>query len=115
MKIITFLVSLFVFLSLMGCAGCDGERPSVVLVNNGTGKADIQIKTSGGNTENINNVQPGTSSERRFFEPGNIEFTIAIQGVNDPVIYNLQATTCYDYTVTINPDNSVTSSGRERD
>ena len=34
----------------------DHAYGSVKLVNNGTGKADIQIKTSNGNTENINNV-----------------------------------------------------------
>ncbi len=115
MKTIVLFISLSFFLTIMGCAGCDGENPGVQLVNNGTGKADIQIKTSNGNTENINNIQPGTSSERRFFAAGNIEFTITIQGVADPVVYNLQATTCYDYTVIINPNNSVTSSGRERD
>ena len=74
---------LFVF---AGCDnGCDKENPSVILTNNGTEKADIQIKTSGGNTENINNIQPGASSEKRTFAPGEIEFTVNIQGVQDPV------------------------------
>ena len=66
---------------------CDGENPIVQLFNNGTGKADIQIKTSGGNTENINNIQPEMYSEKRSFNPGEIEFTIAIHGVEDPIIY----------------------------
>lgn len=113
MKRVVFVISLFLSLFFFGCS-CDNENPSVVLVNNGTAKADIQIKTSGGNTENINNVMPGTSSERRSFKPGDIEFTINIQGVNDPVVYVLRASTCYDYTVTVNPDNTVSSSGKER-
>ena len=113
MKKIAFIISLCFSLFLLGC-GCDGEDPSVVLTNNGTGKADIQIKTSGGNTENINNIMPGTSSERRTFKSGDIEFTINIQGVADPVVYVLRANTCNDYTVTIKPDNTVTSSGKER-
>ena len=113
MKKIIFIISLFFSLFIIGC-GCDGEDPSVILRNNGTGKADIQIKTSGGNTENINNIQPGTSSERRNFKPGDIEFTINIQGVNDPVVYVLRANDCNDYTVTINPDNTVSASGKER-
>jgi hypothetical protein len=91
MKLLVIFISLCVCLSLISCDSCDGENPSVQLINNGTGKADIQIKTSDGNTENINNVEPGTSSERRTF-----------------------ANYCNDYTVTINPDNSVTSSGQER-
>ena len=113
MKYIALIIVLFFSLFLVSC-GCDGEDPSVILRNNGTDKADIQVKTSDGNTENINNVMPGTTSARRTFKAGNIEFTINIQGVNDPVVYNLQAGTCYDYTVTINSNNTVTSSGEER-
>ena len=114
MKIVVLFISLCLFFSLISCASCDGENPSVLLTNNGTGKADIQIKTSGGNTENINNIEPGTSSDRRTFDRGDIEFTISIQGVNDDIVYVLQANDCNDYTVTINPDNTVASSGKER-
>ena len=115
MKKFVILIPLFLALSFIstGC-GCDGENPGVILTNNGTGKADIQIKTSGGNTENINNIQPGTSSASRTFAPGDIEFTIAIQGVANPVVYTLHSASCYDYVVTVNPDNTVTSSGNER-
>ena len=115
MKKLSILIFAFASLSLIaiGC-GCDGENPSVILTNNGTGKADIQVKTSGGNTININNIQPGTSSASETFAPGDIEFTIAIQGVADPVLYTLHSASCYDYVVTVNPDNSVTSSGNER-
>ena len=113
MKLLLFVLSISLTFLLVGC-GCDGEDPSVILRNNGTGKADIQVKTSNGNTENINNVMPGTTSERRTFKAGDIEFTINIQGVNDPVVYVLKAGTCYDYTVTINPDNTVNSSSNER-
>ena len=114
MKIVAILISLCICFYLIGCDSCDDENPSVQLVNNGTGKADIQIKTSGGNTENMNNIEPGTRSERRTFDRGDIEFTISIQGVPDDIVYILQANTCNDYTVTINSDNSVTSSGEER-
>lgn len=113
MKYFALIVVLFFSMFLAGC-GCDGEDPSVILRNNGTGKADIQVKTSNGNTENINNIMPGTSSEKRTFKAGNIEFTINIQGVADPVVYVLQAGTCYDYTVTINSNNTVSASGKER-
>ena len=115
MKIVALFISLCICFSLIGYDSCEGENPSVQLVNNGTGKADIQIKTSGGNTENMNNIEPGTSSERRSFDPGDIEFTISIQGVNDDIVYVLHATFCFDYTVTINSDNSVTSSSEERE
>lgn len=101
------------FLLNLGCNddGCENQNPTVKLVNNGTGKADIQIKTSNGNTENINNVEPGTSSERRSFAQGDIEFTISIQGEAETVVYMLTTLFCNNYTVTINEDNTVTSSG----
>ena len=113
MKILAAIALSFI-LFFAGCDnGCDKENPSVVLINNGTEKADIQIKTSGGNTENVNNIQPGASSEKRTFAPGEIEFTVTIQGVQDPVEYLLLADYCNAYTVTINEDNTVTGSGRK--
>ena len=115
MKLLLIFISLCVCLSLISCDSCDGENPSVQLVNNGTGKADIQIKTSGGNTVNMNNIEPGTSSDRRTFARGDIEFTISIQGVQDDIVYVLHTDFCNDYTVTINSDNTVTSSGNQRD
>ncbi len=108
--IISFCLSVF----MTGCSGCDGENPSVTLINNGTAKADIQVKTSGGNTENINNIYPGSRSDKRTFAPGNIEFTVAIQGVSDPIVYLLKTSSCVDYTVSINPDNTVTSVAIDR-
>ena len=116
MKKTITIISIVVFILFGSCSDeCDGENPTVKLVNQGTDKADIQIKTSGGNTENINNVEVGASSEARSFAPGDIEFTIAIQGVDDPVVYNLKVFHCVDYVVTINGDNSVSGSSTERE
>jgi hypothetical protein len=108
------LVIIIGFVLFSACSDdCDKENPTVLLVNDGSVKADIQIKTSGGNTENINNIQPGTSSEKRSFAPGEIEFTVTIQGVQDPVEYVLATSYCTEYTVTINEDNTVSSSGKK--
>ena len=116
MKKTISILLLIVFVFFIGCSdSCHGENPSVKLVNRGTGKADIQIKTSGGNTENINNIEIGESSTPKTFAQGDIEFTIAIQGVDDPVVYNLKIFDCADYIVTINGDNSVSGSSTERD
>jgi len=94
---------------------CEGENPTVQLLNNGTGKADIQIKTSGGNTENLNNIESGTYSEKRSFYPGEIEFTISIQGVQDPIVYYLIVFHCTQYLVTIKEDNTVTATSIKLD
>jgi hypothetical protein len=112
------LIMLFLIFGLMflSCSDeCEGENPSVRLTNNGTDKADIQIKTSGGNTVNINNVEAGTTSESKEFAPGEIEFTINIKDVPEPIVYNLTIIYCYDYTVTINPDNSVSRTEKGKD
>ena len=117
MKRFTVSVLVLILLVFITACGdeCENENPSVQLVNNGPAKADIQIKTSGGNTENLNNIPPGTKSERRTFAPGDIEFTIAIQGVNDPITYDLKVVFCTDYMVTIHPDTTVTGSATNRD
>jgi hypothetical protein len=104
-KIIILLFASFLFLN--NCSPCDGEDPTVVLTNNGTGRADIQIKTTGGNTENLNNIEIGSSSERRSFARGEIEFTISIQGNTEDIVYLLEVKTCTDYDVKINSDNSI--------
>ena len=110
-KLSSILQISFIVFSL-GCSNeCENQNPTVILANNGTGKADIQIKTSGGNTENINNIEPGSSSEKRSFAPGTIEFTISIQGVDAPIEYAISTSYCNDYTVTINVDNTITHNG----
>jgi hypothetical protein len=112
------LRSLFAYLfslSLLLCGcGCKNEEPTVILQNHGTAKASIQIKTSNGNTENINNVDPGWKSEKRDFAAGDIEFTVTIQGIVEPVVYQLKVEDCTDYIVMVNPDNTISSTRDER-
>jgi hypothetical protein len=116
MKKILYLILAGFFLCFSSCSDeCDQGNPTIRLVNSGSAKADIQIKTSGGNTININNIQIGESSEKRTFAPGDIEFTIAIQGVNEPIVYNLKVFYCMDYIVTVNQDNTVSGASSERD
>ena len=110
--VILFSISILFF----SCSDtCENENPTVQLFNSGTGKADIQIKTSGGNTENINNIEPETYSEKRLFNPGEIEFTIAIQGVDDPIVYYLIVEYCTENLVTIRSDNTVMSTSIKLD
>ncbi|MCB0280751.1 MAG: hypothetical protein KDD94_14675, partial [Calditrichaeota bacterium] len=97
------------------CGSCDDEQSSVRLINNGSGKADIQVKTSGGNTININNVLVGESSDQKTFAAGNVEFTITIQGANDPLVYNLTVENCKDYLLTIKNDNTISAAITDRD
>ena len=114
MKPVNFLLLLLSFaIGIVGCSKCDNENPRSRIVNNGTDKASVQIKTSGGNTENINNIQPGQSSEWRSFAEGTIEFTVAIQGQADQVL-NVAMATCWEYAITIDSNNVVSSIPTER-
>ena len=108
-----YLILFIVTIAILGCSDdCENENPTVVLVNNAITKADIQVKTSGGNTENINNIQSGETSERRSFDPGIIQFTISIQGLNDPLEYEFTTNYCTAYTITINENNTISHSGK---
>lgn len=103
-------------MNILACSrSCDNEDPRARIVNNGTAKASVQIKTLGGNTENINNIEPGYSSGTwRSFAAGTTEFTVAIQGENDTVVA-VNMLKCYEYSIDINGQNQVVSTAVERD
>lgn len=93
---------------------CKDDDPRARIVNNGTAKASVQIKTSGGNTENINNIESGQASDWRSFAAGNTEFTVSIQGVNDTMVA-VDMLNCYEYSIAIDAQNRVSSSAVERE
>lgn len=111
-----FSVIIILVASICGCSdNCDNENPRARINNSGTGKASVQIKTSGGNTENINNIESGQSSSWRSFAPGQTEFTIAIQGVSDDTLVIVNMLACWEYDIIIDSNNSVTTQPTERD
>jgi hypothetical protein len=70
---------------------CKNEQPHAKITNNGTAKASVQIKTSGGNTENINNIESGQVSDWRSYAAGATEFTVAIQNVSPDTVQRVHA------------------------
>ncbi len=104
-------------LFLLGTAACkdkcDGENPEARLVNNGTTSIDVQIKTSGGNTENINNIAKGTESAYRSFAPGQVVFTITPKGL-PLVVDTVYMDHCYTYDITLNSENKVVTTATDR-
>ena len=66
---LSFFVSLTV---LSSCSECDNENPRARVSNMGTDDVSVQIKTSGGNTENINNIL------REFYKRLAIPFYIPV-------------------------------------
>lgn len=94
------------------CADCSDEDPRARIQNNGTDKASVQIKTSGGNTENINNIETGTSSEFRSYAPGDVVFTIVVDTTEVEVSVEMEE--CFEYDIVIDSENRVSSVPTDR-
>jgi hypothetical protein len=106
---------LFIATVSAGCSdACDNEAPRARIVNNGSDKASVQIKTSGGSTENINNIESGTISDWRSFAAGDTEFTVVVSGSTDTLVL-VTMLECYEYSININSADQVTSSALERE
>ncbi len=86
---------------------CKTEPPQARIINNGSSKASVQIKTSNGNTVNINNVDPGTSSPYASYAAGDITFTISVNGGDYVKVVPMG--NCNYYDIAIDNNNNVTT------
>lgn len=116
MKKAKILIGIFIIgitlMSLNSCKKCKGEDPSAKIINTGTIKASVQIKTSGGNTVNINNVDPGTSSPSSSYAPGEVVFTITVDNTN--YVDTVLMAECFDYDIAIDANNVITTTAIDR-
>ncbi|MSP58223.1 MAG: hypothetical protein EXR17_05100 [Flavobacteriaceae bacterium] len=99
-------------ITMNGCKKCKNEDPRAKILNNGTQKASVQIKTSGGSTVNINNVDPSTSSSYSGYAAGQVTFTIKVNNVD--YVKTVDMINCYDYDIAIDANNNITSMGIDR-
>lgn len=106
------LLAGFVALGTSACSKCKNEDPRARITNNGTQKASVQVKTSGGNTININNVDPGTSSTYANYAPGQVTFTITV--ANNDYVKTTDISECYEYDIAIDRNNTITVTGTDR-
>lgn len=106
------LITTFAIAVVSSCKNCRNENPSARIMNDGTENASVQIKTSGGNTVNINNVEPGTSSPYASYEPGVVVFTITVSS-ND-YVDTVQMEECFDYDIAIDANNAITTTALDR-
>ena len=93
--------------TLNSCKKSVSQDPRARIINNGTQKASVQIKTSNGNTVNINNVDPGTASPYSSYAAGLVTFTITVNSNNYVKIIDIG--NGYDYDIAIDANNVITS------
>lgn len=114
MKQLYILICLSILtLGAASCSKCKNEDPRARIINNGSESTSVQIKTTGGNTENINNIEVGTTSSYRSYAPGVVEFTVSV-GNNTPIVETVTMLECYEYDIVISPSNTVVSTPRDR-
>ena len=94
------------------CKKCKDEDPRARIMNNGTEKASVQIKTSNGNTVNINTIDPGTSSAYSSYAAGQVTFTIKVSKID--YTKTVAVGKCYDYDIAIDASNNITSTPIDR-
>lgn len=116
MKSRTKFATIFLFallaLSLSSCKKCKNEQPAARIINNGTQNASVQIQTSNGNTVNINNVDPGTSSSYSNYAAGQVKFTLKINGVDYEE--TVQLSNCFYYDIAIDSNNNIATVAIDR-
>jgi hypothetical protein len=113
-KVAVLLILSITFSFLNSCSNCDNEKPRARVSNMSSEDVSVQIKTTGGNTENINNIESGKSSEYRSYDPGLITFTIALKDLED-VVNVVEMDFCSDYEIIINKDNSIIATSTDID
>ena len=104
------------FASLSSCKKkCSGEDPTAKVLNAGRNKVSVQIKTTGGSTTNINNIEPNMASSEVSYAPGAVTFTVTIgNSTIAPVVNTFDMASCYDYTIRVDSNNVVTSLPTQR-
>lgn len=107
-KKISIVVLAFAF-TLNSCSDdCSNQNPSAIVVNNGTSEVSVQIQTTGGNTENINNVLPGMASDYVNYSPGEVEYTIVLKDKTE-LVETVTMEFCKTYEISIDLNNTITT------
>lgn len=111
--VLTFLLSALFMLTISSCKKCKNEDPMARIVNGSKNKVSVQIKTSGGNTVNINNVQPNSSSDYESFASGDITFTIALSN-GKTFVEKVYMDDCFNYDISVDNNGNITTYDDDR-
>lgn len=102
----TILLVLCTIFCLSSCSECNNENPRARVTNFDIEEVSLQIKTTGGNTQNLNNIESNKSSEFKSYPPGEITFIIT-QKNNEKIETSFEVDFCTDYEVILNEDGSI--------
>ena len=95
------LLLLIVAGMIMSLQGCSDDPPQFRVRNDRPSKANVQVKTSGGNTININDVEPGTATPYQGAAEGIIEATATIQNETVSPSTSFRAGNDNSYTIVV--------------
>jgi hypothetical protein len=97
-NVFKLLSILFLFITFVACSD---DPPSFRVKNENTSKANVQIKTVS-NTENINDVQPGTLTNYKEVAEGKVNVSAEIQNeTNEPTnTFNAEKNNKYSIIIT---------------
>lgn len=99
--------ALFAILAI-GLAACSQEPPEIRIRNDRATKANLQLKTSGGSTVNINDVAPGQLTNYQEVAEGRVEATASIQNESVSPTTTFDAVKDEKYTVVVATGNPPT-------
>ena len=98
---LTSLLLAFLALTLISCKDNGDAPPRFRVRNNRPTDASLQVKTSGGNTININNVKSGVTTEYQYVEPGQVDITVSIHGDSGQYVASFVASANQSFTVVV--------------
>ncbi|MEJ8757122.1 hypothetical protein WG947_08950 [Pontibacter sp. H259] len=111
-NIFSVVVAGLFMVGMSSCDKCDDENPIAKVINQGSKEASVQIKTSNGNTENINNVMPNSTSAARSYAKGTVTFTITLDKTE--LVETVPMATCHEYDIVIDANNNISTVSRDR-
>jgi len=102
-KIFICILSLVFFVCINGCAS--NPDPQLRIRNEQLGKVNVNVQTTGGNKLNINNIEPGQTTEYQKFSEGNITATDVVH--NESVSFLAAKNTHYTIVISSSKPPSV--------
>lgn len=102
------IMCLMIFFSLAGFTSCTSDPPKVRVSNQRAEITDIQLKRSNGNTYNINDVGPNTSTKYIEVEPSNYEVDGKVEGISPSATTFFSASEDESYTIVVINSNPPT-------